>query len=86
MADLRHLEVVDSKMRTETETGPSCGVAQLLQLLWRQFVSAGPENATLDLSQLDFKADGEDVQQLVQSGIATIDGDILKLVNFSCDK
>ena len=79
-------EVVDSKMRTETETGPSCGVAQLLQLLWKQFVTAGPENATLDLSQLDFKADGEDVQQLVQSGIATIDGDNLKLVNFSCDK
>ena len=80
-------EVVDNQMRTETESGPSsCAVGQLLQLLWRQFVTAGPENATLDLSQLDFKADGEDVQQLVQSGIATLDGDKLKLVNFSCDK
>ena len=79
-------EVVDSKMRTETETGPSCGVGQLLQLLWRQFVTAGPENASLDLTQVDFKAEGEDVQQLVQSGIATLDGDHLKLVNFTCDK
>ena len=59
---------------------------ELLQLLWRQFVTAGPENASLDLSQVDFKADGEDVQQLVQSGIATLDGDNLKLVNFTCDK
>ena len=79
-------EVVDSNMRTETETGPSCGVGQLLQLLWRHFVTAGPENASLDLTQVDFKADGEDVQQLVQSGIATLDGDNLKLVNFTCDK
>ena len=79
-------EVVDSNMRTETETGPSCGVGQLLQLLWRQFVAAGPENATLDLTQVEFKAEGEDVQQLVQSGIATLDGDNLKLVNFTCEK
>ena len=79
-------EVVDSNMRTETETGPSCGVGQLLQLLWRQFVAAGPENATLDLTQAEFKAEGEDVQQLVQSGIATLDGDNLKLVNFTCEK
>ena len=79
-------EVVDSNMRTETETGPSCGVGQLLQLLWRQFVAAGPKNVSLDLTQVDFKAEGEDVQQLVQSGIATLDGDNLKLVNFTCEK
>ena len=79
-------EVVDSNMRTETETGPSCSVGQLLQLLWRQFVAAGPKNVSLDLTQVDFKAEGEDVQQLVQSGIATLDGDNLKLVNFTCEK
>ena len=79
-------EVVDSNMRTETETGPSCGVGQLLQLLWRQFVAAGPKNVSLDLTQVNFKAEGEDVQQLVQSGIGTLDGDNLKLVNFTCEK
>ena len=79
-------EVVDSNMRTETETGPSCSVGQLLQLLWRQFVAAGPKNVSLDLTQVDFKAEGEDVQQLVQSGIGTLDGDNLKLVNFTCEK
>ena len=88
LEDLKSLlrDLVDSRMRTETESGPSCGVGQLLQLLWRQFVTAGPDQAVLELSQLGFKADDENVQQLVQSGIVTLDGEHLKLVNFFCEK
>ena len=72
-------EVIDSQMRTETETG----VGELLQLLWRQFVSVGPE-ADVQLSQLGLAPDPEDVERLVQAGLVTRRGDTLSLVNYTC--
>ena len=70
-------EVIDSQMRTETETG----VGELLQLLWRQFVSVGPE-ADVQLSQLGLALDPE--ERLVQAGLVTRRGDTLSLVNYTC--
>ena len=72
-------EVIDSQMRTETETG----VGELLQLLWRQFVTVGPE-ADVQLSQLGLALDPEDVERLVQAGLVTRRGDTLSLVNYTC--
>ena len=77
-------DVVDSQTRTETESGPN-SVGMLLQLLWKQFVTAGPEQAVVKLSQLDFSLENETIEQLLSSGIVTQpDSDSLKLVDFTC--
>ena len=79
-------DLIDSQMRSESETGPNSCVGLLLQLLWKLFVTSGPAAAVINLSQLQFEVDQEAVEQLVSAGIVTQESDeIIKLVNFACD-
>ena len=77
-------DVVDSQTRTEEESGPNI-VGMLLQQLWKLFVTAGPEQAVVKLSQLGFDLETETLEQLVTSGIVLQkDADTVQLVDFTC--
>merc|ERR1712133_242181 len=89
MSDLKSSfrDLIDSQMRSESETGPNSCIGLLLQLLWKLFATSGPAAAVVNLSQLQFEVDQESVEQLVSAGIVTQEAEnMIKLVNFTCDE
>ena len=79
-------DLIDSQMRSESETGPNSCIGLMIQLLWKLFVTSGPDAAVVNLSQLQFEVDQEAVEQLINAGIVTQEAeDTIRLVNFTCD-
>ena len=79
-------DLIDSQMRSESETGPNSCIGLMIQLLWKLFVTSGPDAAVVNLSQLQFEVDQEAVEQLISAGIVTQEAeDTIRLVNFTCD-